>query len=334
MRVNAFAATAPKGALQPYAYQAGSLGPHDVELEITHCGLCHSDLHLIDDDWKRSSYPLVPGHEIVGIVRARGVEVTHLAVGDRAGVGWQRSACMICALCLAGCENLCAAQQATCVGNHGGMADRMCTDARFAFPIPGGIESALAAPLLCGGVTVYAPLRRHRVDATRTVGVVGVGGLGHLALAFLRALGSEIVAFSTSEDKKSEALRLGAHEFARSNDARDLRRYANRFDLVLSTAPARLDWISYLQALKPNGVLCLVGAAPGLLQLPAALLLTGQKSICGSDIGDRATIVEMLRFAERHRIVPTVETIAMSEVNHAIERLRRSEVRYRAVLRG
>jgi uncharacterized zinc-type alcohol dehydrogenase-like protein len=334
MRVNAFAATAPKGALEPFAYEAGALGPHDVELEISHCGLCHSDLHLIDDDWKRSAYPLVPGHEIVGIVRAVGAEVTHLAVGDRAGVGWQRSACLTCALCLAGHENLCATQQATCVGNHGGLADRLRGDARFAFPIPNGIESALAAPLLCGGVTVYAPLRRHRVDATRTVGVVGVGGLGHLAIAFLRALGCEIVAFSSSDDKKSEALRLGAHEFARSNDARDLRRFANRFDLVLSTAPARLDWIGYLQALKPNGVLCLVGAPPGLLQLPAALLLTGQKSICGSDIGDRATIAEMLRVAERHRIAPTVETTAMSEVNRAIERLRRNQVRYRAVLQS
>jgi uncharacterized zinc-type alcohol dehydrogenase-like protein len=334
MKVCAFAATAPRAALERFVYQASPLGPHDIELEISHCGLCHSDLHLIDDDWKCSSYPLVPGHEIVGMVRAVGTEVTQLSIGDRAGVGWQRSACLACPLCLGGRENLCTKQQATCVGHFGGMADRLRVDARFAFAIPSGIESAFAAPLLCGGVTVYAPLRRYRVDATRTIGVVGVGGLGHLAIAFLRAFGCEIVAFSSSADKRTEALRLGAHEFARSHDARDLRRYVNRFDLVLSTVPARLDWIGYVQTLKPGGVLCLVGAPPGILQLPAGLLLTGQKSICGSDIGDRATLSEMLRLAERHRIVPLVETSAMSEVNREIERLRRNEVRYRAVLQN
>jgi uncharacterized zinc-type alcohol dehydrogenase-like protein len=332
MRVSAFAALAPKAALEPFAYQAGPLGPHDVEIDISFCGLCHSDLHLIDDDWSRSAYPLVPGHEIVGTVCAIGAEVKHLRVGDRAGVGWQRSACLSCALCLDGRENLCAAQQATCVGNHGGLAERLRTDGRFAFPVPSGLESAVAAPLLCGGVTVYAPLRRYGIDATKTVGVIGLGGLGHLAIGFLRAFGCEIVAFSSSADKRDEALRMGAHEFARSTDPREIRRFANRLDFVLSTVPARLDWIGYLQALRPNGVLCLVGSPPGLLQLPAGMLLTGQKSLCGSDIGDRATIVEMLRFAERHRIAPVVETAPMSEVNREIERLRRNQVRYRAVL--
>jgi len=332
MKVQAFAAPSAKAALEPFSYEAGALGPHDVELEITHCGLCHSDLHLIDDDWKRSVYPLVPGHEIVGIVRAAGAEVTHLRPGDRAGVGWQRSACLRCPLCLDGHENLCATQEATCVGHHGGFAERLRTDGRFTFAIPGGIESAVAAPLLCGGVTVYAPLKRFGADAKKTVGVIGVGGLGHLALAFLRALGSQVIAFSSSADKKQEALAMGAHEFASSTDPRELRRHANRIDLLLSTVPVRLDWIGYLQALKPNGVLCLVGAPPGLLQFPAGPLLTGQKTVCGSDIGDRATIVEMLALAERHRIAPVIETTPMSEVNVQLDRLRRNQVRYRAVL--
>jgi uncharacterized zinc-type alcohol dehydrogenase-like protein len=334
MRIRAWAAAAAGSPLQPFTYEAAPLGPHDVELEVTVCGLCHSDLHLIDDDWKRSVYPLVPGHEVVGVVRAVGELVSHLRVGERVGAGWQRSACLGCELCVGGRENLCAAQQATCVGHHGGLGERLRTDGRFVFAIPAGLDSAAAAPLMCGGATVYAPLRRFGVDATRTVGVVGMGGLGHLAIRFLRAFGCEIVVFSSSASKRAEALALGAHEFASSTDARQIRRFANRLHLVLSTVPARLDFIGYLQALKPEGVLCLVGASPGLLQLPAAPLLTGQKMVCGSDIGDRATIAEMLRVADRHHIEPIVESCPMDEVNRAIERLRANQVRYRAVLQS
>ncbi len=329
--IASFAALAAKQALVSYEYEPAPLSSIDVEIQISHCGICHSDLHLIDNDWATSSYPLVPGHEIVGTVVAAGAESGH-AVGQRVGVGWQRSACMDCEQCRAGRENLCARQQATCVGHPGGFANRIRIDGRFAFALPASLDAAAAAPLLCGGVTVFAPLRRWGVKAGARVGVVGIGGLGHLALRFLKAMGCETTAFTSSPDKRDEALRLGASEAAASNHAGELRAQAGRFDFLLCTVPARLDWIAYLQALKPNGVLCLVGAPPGLMSFPAAQLLTGQRAICGSDIGSPGDIRAMLAFAAEHGIGAQVETMPLSEVNGAVQRVRENKARYRMVL--
>lgn len=330
--IAAWAARAAGEPLAPFSYQPAPLGADEVELEVACCGLCHSDVHLIDDAWKRSVFPLVPGHEVVGTVVARGDAVRELAVGARVGVGWQRRACFDCAECRRGRENLCARQEATCVGHHGGLGERLRIDARFAFLLPDAIESALAAPLLCGGVTVYAPLRRHGAGPGRVVGVLGVGGLGHLAIRFARALGADVVAFTSSPDKRAELMALGADEVASSVDARALRGWAGRVDLLLSTVPARLDWISVVQMLRPSGTLCLVGAAPGLLQLPSAQLITGERTICGSDIGDRATIADMLAFAAAHGVAPTIEALPIARVNDGIARLRNNQVRYRVVM--
>jgi uncharacterized zinc-type alcohol dehydrogenase-like protein len=332
--IGAFAAREKRGRLEGYSYDEGPLGPAEVEIAVSHCGLCHSDLHLIDDAWNRSRYPLVPGHEIVGTVLACGSQVRELRPGQRVGVGWQRGACLACDLCVAGQENLCPEQEATCLGHHGGMAERVRVDARFAFAVPEGLESAAAAPLLCGGITVYAPLRRFAVGPHSRVAVVGIGGLGHLALLMLRAFGCEVTAFSTSPAKREEALAMGAHHFAASQEPRSVLEHANRFDLVLSTVHARLDWTTYLRTLRPRGTLCLVGSPPGLLQLPAALLVTGERSVAGSDIGGRAQIREMLQFCARHHIAPRIEEWAMTEanVNLAVDRLRENKVRYRAVL--
>jgi len=329
--IRAHAALAATRPLEPWSYEPAPLGHDDVEIAISHCGVCHSDLHLIDDDWNRSSYPLVPGHEIVGLVTAAGAG-SALSVGQRVGVGWQRSACLACDECLGGDENLCAKQQAVCVGHPGGFAERIRTDGRFVFPLPESLESATAAPLLCGGATVFAPLLRLGVDATWSVGVVGVGGLGHLALRFARAFGCEVTAFSSRPDKRAEAQRLGAHHVSSSSDVRELRKHARRFDLLLSTAPAKLDWVAFLETLRPNGVLCLVGAPQGLMSFPPSQLLGGQRSICGSDIGSRAAIRAMLDFAARHGIAADVERLPMAEANRAVERVRRNEARYRMVL--
>jgi alcohol/geraniol dehydrogenase (NADP+) len=328
---SSFAALAPKQALVPFAYEPAQLAPADVEVEISHCGICHSDLHLIDNDWSSSTYPLVPGHEIVGTVAAVGDDCT-LAVGQRVGIGWQRSACLECAQCRAGNENLCATQQAICVGHMGGFARSIRTDGRFVFALPEALDAAAAAPLLCGGVTVFAPLRRWGIGARSRVGVIGLGGLGHLALRFLRAMGSHVTAFTSSPDKRDDALRLGADAVASSVSPREIRGMANQLDFLLCTVPARLDWVTYLQTLRPNGVLCLVGAPPGLLQIPAAQLLTGQRAICGSDIGSPAAIREMLAFAAEHGIGAQVETAPMTEVNEALQRVRDNRVRYRMVL--
>jgi uncharacterized zinc-type alcohol dehydrogenase-like protein len=331
LTISAFAALAAKEALVPHAYEPAPLGPFGVEIQISHCGICHSDLHLIDNDWSVSEYPLVPGHEIVGRVTAVGAEST-LGVGQRVGVGWQRSACLDCELCRANKENLCLQQQATCVRHHGGFAERIRTDGRFAFPLPDALDSATAAPLLCGGVTVFAPLRRWGVGNGARVGVIGIGGLGHLALRFLAAMGCETTAFTSSPDKRAEASRLGAHDVASSTVPREIQAHKNRFDFLLCTVPAKLDWITYLQALKPGGALCLVGASPGLMQFPAAQLLSGQRTVAGSDIGSRRDIREMLSFAAEHKIAAEIESAPMKDVNAALSRVRENRVRYRMVL--
>ncbi len=331
MNIGAFAALAAKEALVPHTYEAAPLGPHDIEIEISHCGVCHSDVHLIDNDWASSSYPLVPGHEIVGTISATG-DACRLSRGQRVGVGWQRSSCHDCEQCNAGNENLCARQEAICVGHMGGFAQRIRTDERFAFTLPAKLDAAAAAPLLCGGVTVFAPIRRWGVRPGARVGVIGIGGLGHLALRFLAAMGCHPTAFTSSPDKRAEATRLGAEDAVSSTNPREIRSHANRFDFLLCTVPARLDWIAYVQTLKPNGVLCLVGAPPGLMQIPAAPLLTGQRVICGSDIGSPTAIREMLTFAAEHGIGAEVETAPMTEVNSALLRVRENRVRYRMVL--
>jgi uncharacterized zinc-type alcohol dehydrogenase-like protein len=330
--IQAQAALSKGAALEAFSYEPQELGPNDIEIEISHCGLCHSDIHLIDDGWSRSKYPQVPGHEIVGSVGAMGGAIKHLELGQRVGVGWQRSACLECDLCLGGEENLCASQQATCMGHHGGLANRIRIDGRFAFALPPELDSAVAAPLLCGGVTVYSPMRRFGIGATSSVAVIGIGGLGHMAILMLRALGAEITALSTSPAKKDEALAMGAHHFASSTDPKDLRKQFGRFDLILSTVHARLDWTTYLQTLRPNGSLCLLGIPPGIVGFPPSLLITGQRSITGSDIGGRAVIREMLRFVTRHKIVPQIQRMPMSEANAGLTRLRENQVRYRLVL--
>ena len=332
MKINAYAAHEAKSPLKPFSYEAGDLGTHDIEIAITHCGICFSDIHLLDDDWKRTTYPFVPGHEIVGTVTALGSAVTELKKGQRVGVGWQRGACLECDFCLEGNDNLCQKQTAICVGHHGGFADRIRTDSRFAFTLPDSLGSAATAPLLCGGATVFAPIKRYGVSAKSKVGVIGIGGLGHMALLFLKALGCEITAFSTSESKRPEAMQMGAHDFVSSTNPKEIIKQTERFDLLLSTVHARLDWVSYIQTIRRNGVLCLVGAAPGLMQIPPGLLVGAQRTVCGSDIASRKDILAMLKFAELHRITPQIETAPMADVNQGIERLRANQVRYRMVL--
>jgi uncharacterized zinc-type alcohol dehydrogenase-like protein len=327
-----WASTKAGETLIPFTWEPTELGPDEVEIVVSHCGICHSDIHLIDNGWNTSVYPLVPGHEIVGTIAATGSAVKHLVVGQRVGVGWQRSACLTCELCLDGQDNLCARQTATCVGHHGGFAERVRTDGRYAFAIPDELDGAAAAPLLCGGTTVYAPIRRHHIDANSSVGVIGIGGLGHIAVLMLRAFGCEITAFSSSASKREEALAMGAHHFVPSTEPREIHKHGGRFHLVLSTVHARLDWTTYLKTLRPNGTLCLVGSPPGIMPIAAASLFNGQKSITASEIGDRATVAEMLRFAARHRIAPIIERMPLADVNAAIARVRRNEARYRVVL--
>lgn len=330
--INAYAALSAGAPLEPYQFAADPLGPSEIEIAISHCGMCHSDLHLIDNDWGVSSYPLVPGHEIVGVVTRIGAAVSHLSVGQRVGVGWLAGSCMNCEQCLAGNENLCRQGQPTCVGRHGGYASAVIVDARFALALPDALKSELAAPLLCAGITVFAPLKRQRLKENARVGIIGLGGLGHLALQFARAMGYSVTAFSTSANKQVEARGFGADRFVNTSVPGAFGAEASSCDFILSTVSADLTWPDYLDLLKPNGHLCIVGAAPGELRLRIFPLIEAQKSVGGSAIGSNGELAALLKFSAEHKIAPLVESFPMTDANLALERLRKNQLRYRAVL--
>jgi uncharacterized zinc-type alcohol dehydrogenase-like protein len=330
--IQGLAAHAAGAELLSFRYETGNLGSQEVEIAITHCGVCHSDLHLIANDWGMSQYPFIPGHEIVGKVAAVGKQVKHLKVGQRVGLGWQSNSCGTCEWCMKGLENLCPQSEGTCVHRHGGYADRVRANARFVLAIPDELDSENAAPLLCGGITVYNPLRTFGVNPSSRVGIVGVGGLGHMALQFARAFGAEVTAFSTSTDKEEEARALGAHNFVNSRDNKSMQEIAGRFDFILNTANADQDWGLYVQALRPTGQLCFLGVPPKPVSVQAFSLIAGNRSIAGSPIGSPSQIAEMLDVAARHGVKAKTELFPMSKANEAIDKVKKNKVRYRAVL--
>ncbi len=332
MEIPAFAAHGPGQPLERFVYQAGPPGPQDVEVQVEFCGICHSDIHLIDNDWQISQYPLVPGHEIVGRIVRKGVEVNHLEVGQRVGIGWLRGSCLHCEWCLRGEENVCTERQATCVGHYGGFARAIQVHSRFAFPLPEGLEPAAAAPLLCAGITVYSPLRQAWQGHPLRVGVIGLGGLGHLAVTFARAFGSKVTVFSSRPEKRAEAERLGAHHFLSSTDARDIRKAEGRLDLILSTVHVPLAWEAYVACLRPRGTLCMLSGLSGPLNIPAGLLMDGHRSVRGSTVGNCWMTREMLQFAAWNGIQPQIELFPASQINEAIQRVRKGAVRFRAVV--
>lgn len=332
-KINGLAAHAAGAELLPFHYEPGELGAHDVEIAITHCGICHSDVHLISNDWGVSTFPFIPGHEVIGTVKAAGAHVASLKVGERVGLGWQSNSCGVCEWCVQGKENLCAKSEGTCVGRHGGYADRVRANARFAIPIPEALASENAAPLLCGGITVYNPLREHEVSPASRVGVIGIGGLGHMAIQFAKVFGAEVTAFSSSPEKEEEALALGAHHFVNTRETRALKDVAGTFDLILNTANADMDWSIYLQALRPTGTLVFVGVTPSPVTLGHVFpLISGQRAVAGSPIGSPARIREMLDVAARHGVKAKIEAFPMAKANEAIAKVKKNKVRYRAVL--
>jgi alcohol/geraniol dehydrogenase (NADP+) len=330
--IRGYATHAAGAELLTYRYELGALGADEVDIRISHCGVCHSDLHLIDNDWGISKYPFVPGHEIVGTVTAAGSAVRHLKPGDRVGVGWQANSCGHCAWCRSGRENLCPEAQPTCVHRNGGFAEAVRVSARFAVPIPETLDSENAAPLLCAGITVYTPLRTYNVSPASRVGVIGIGGLGHLALQFATVFGAEVTAFSTSPGKEEEARSFGAHHFCNTRESKGMKALAGSLDLVISTVDAEQDWSAFVAALRPSGVLCLVGAPARPLQVPAAMLVLPAKAIAGSNTGSPLAIAEMLDVAARHGVKAQTERFPMGRVNEAVGKMRKGTVRYRAVL--
>ena len=326
--IQAFALQSPRTPLVPYSYTPAPLGPDDVEVQIEYCGICHSDLHLIEGQWP-AQYPLVPGHEIIGKVIKIGSHCKELTLGTRVGIGWQCGACLICDTCLRSKESCCPSRVRTCVDRLGGFADKIVVDHRFVYPIPVGFDPAAAAPLLCGGITVYSPLRTY-VQPPHSVAIVGIGGLGHLALQFARAFGCTVTALSTSPDKEEDARKFGAHHF---HLLRDLKLgMPPQFDFILSTVHADLDWGLLLSLLKLSGKLCCVGIPQTEIKISARQLITNNRSLCGSSTGGRYDMREMLRFAAQHNIQAQVEVMPMSKVNEALAKLKKNEARYRIVL--
>jgi len=330
--INAWAAMGAKQKLEPFSYDAGPLSADDVEVAVEHCGLCHSDISIINNEWGFSSYPVVPGHEVIGRVVAIGPNAKGVKIGDRVGIGWNAGSCQHCHQCLGGNQNLCAEAQPTIAGHYGGFADRVRTQWPWAIPIPEGLSPADAGPLLCGGITVFAPFKLFDIKPTAHVGVVGIGGLGHLGLKFANAWGCEVTAFTSTDSKADEARSFGAHNVVNSRNADDLKRMAGKLDMLLVTVNVPLDWRAMLATLRPKGRLHVVGAVLKPIPVMAFDLIMAQKSVSGSPTGSPVSIAEMLEFSKRHNVLPQTEHFPLAKVNDAIQHLVDGKARYRIVL--
>ena len=340
MRVNAYAAPAAAEPLVPTVIERRDVGPRDVLIEVTHAGICHSDIHTVNGDWGPQPFPVVPGHEIVGTVTEVGAEVTTHRVGDRVGVGCMVDSCGHCANCLGGDEQYClngmvgtyAATDRDGSTTQGGYSTHVVVDAGFVLRVPDGIDSAAAAPLLCAGITTYSPLRHWGAGPGKKVAVVGLGGLGHMGVKLAHAMGAEVTVLSQSLKKQEDGLRLGADSYFATSDPDTFSELAGRFDLIVNTVSAPIDVDAYLSLLAVGGALVNVGAPAEPLSLNVFSLIGGRRSYAGSMIGGIAETQEMLDFCAEHGIGAEVEVIAADQVNEAYERVLASDVRYRFVI--
>ncbi|MGY1738201.1 NAD(P)-dependent alcohol dehydrogenase [Geodermatophilus sp. SYSU D00684] len=340
MRVNAYAAPAAGRPLAPTTIERRDVGPRDVLVEIRYAGICHSDIHTVNGDWGPQPFPVVPGHEIVGVVAEVGADVTRHRVGDLVGVGCMVDSCGECANCRNGDEQYClAGMVATYAGTdrdgtttQGGYSTHVVVDAGFVLRVPDGIDPAAAAPLLCAGITTWSPLRRWGAGPGRRVAVVGLGGLGHMAVKLAAAMGAEVTVLSQSLKKQEDGLRLGATHYAATSDPDTFTQLAGRFDLVVNTVSAPIDVDAYLSLLAVDGALVNVGAPAEPLSLHAMSLIGGRRTYAGSMIGGIAETQEMLDFCGAHGIGAEVEVIPADRVNDAYERVLASDVRYRFVI--
>jgi alcohol dehydrogenase (NADP+) len=337
----AWAAAAADAALGPVSIERRAVGPTDVRIQILFCGVCHSDLHTVRNEWKNTVYPCVPGHEIVGRVVEAGRDVTRFKVGDMAGVGCLVDSCRSCSSCREGLEQFCekvptftynSPDPHTGRYTYGGYAEAIVVDEAFTLRISEKLNLAAVAPLLCAGITTYSPLRHWGVGPGQRVGIVGLGGLGHMGVKFAHAFGAEVTLFTTTPGKTADGLRLGASEVVVSRDAEAMAARAGRFDLILDTVSAKHDISSYLSLLKRDGKLILVGAPEEPLPVAAFALLFGRRTFAGSIIGGLPETQEMLDFCAEHGITADIELIGMAQVNDAYTRLLKSDVKYRFVI--
>ena len=337
----AYAATSATAPLTPFQFERRAVGPHDVQIEIAYCGICHSDLHPVRDEWGGSNYPMVPGHEIVGKVTAVGAHVNGFQVGDLAGVGCMVDSCRTCPSCQQHLEQFCQKGSAFTYNGtemdrktltYGGYSSSIVVDEAFTLKISPKLDLAAAAPLLCAGITTYSPLRHWKTKAGDKVGVVGLGGLGHMAVKIAAAMGAEVTMLSTSKAKEADARKLGAHHFGLTSDDATFKRLAGQFDLLIDTISAPHDYNKYLGLLRLEGAMVLLGVPPEPMPVAAGSLIFGRKVLTGSLIGGIQETQEMLDFCAEHGIVSEIELIPVQQVNEAYQRMVKNDVRYRFVL--
>jgi uncharacterized zinc-type alcohol dehydrogenase-like protein len=340
MKTNAYAAQNATNPLAPFNFQRRDVGQHDVQIEILYCGVCHSDLHTVRNEWQNTTYPCVPGHEIVGRVVKVGAHVKKFKEGDTAGVGCMVDSCRTCANCEEDLEQFCddttwtfnSADKHVGGMTFGGYSDSIVVDEAFVLQIPKNLNLAAAAPLLCAGITTYSPLRHNNVTKGQKVGVVGLGGLGHMGVKLAKAFGAHVVVFTTSSNKVEDALRLGADEVVNSKNADEMKKHLNSFHFILDTVSAQHDINAYLLLLKRDGNLTQVGVPAEPLSLNVGSLIFGRRSLSGSLIGGIKETQEMLDFCGKHNITSDIELIPIQNINQAYDRLVKSDVKYRFVI--
>ncbi|MDQ8037857.1 MAG: NAD(P)-dependent alcohol dehydrogenase [Pedobacter sp.] len=336
-----YAATSSTAPLAPFSFERRELTAADVQIEILYCGVCHSDLHQVRSEWGATPYPCVPGHEIVGRVVKVGSAVSKFKVGDMAAVGCMVDSCRQCSPCKEGeeqfCEKgmtwtYCSPDKHTGAFTLGGYSSTIVVDEAFTLKVPAGLDLAAAAPLLCAGITTYSPLKHWKVGPGQRVGVVGLGGLGHMAVKIARAMGAHVVLFTTSESKREDGLRLGAHEVVVSKNKDEMKAQRNSLNFILDTVSAAHDLNAYLSLLKLDGTMTLVGLPPQPAPVSAFQLTAKRRQLAGSSIGGIAETQEMLDFCAKHGIVSDIELIPMQQINEAYERLVKGDVKYRFVI--
>ncbi|WP_396135862.1 NAD(P)-dependent alcohol dehydrogenase [Chamaesiphon sp. VAR_69_metabat_338] len=340
MTTNAYAAQNATTPLAPFNLQRREVGPKDVQIEILYCGVCHSDLHTVRSEWQGTTYPCVPGHEIIGRVVAVGADVKKFKAGDPAGVGCMVDSCRTCVNCEADLEQFCndttftynSADKKSGGITYGGYADSIVVDEAFVLKIPPNLDLAATAPLLCAGITTYSPMHHHNVSKGQKVGIVGLGGLGHMGVKLAKALGAHVVVFTTSANKVEDALRLGADEVVNSKNADEMNKHLNSFHFILDTVSAQHDITAYLLLLGRDGNLTQVGVPPEPLSLNVGSLVFGRRSLSGSLIGGIKETQEMLDFCGEHNITADIELIPIQNINEAYDRLVKSDVKYRFVI--
>ncbi|MBU3626974.1 NAD(P)-dependent alcohol dehydrogenase [Polynucleobacter sp. JS-Safj-400b-B2] len=336
-----YAAQSDQSLLEPFKIERRKIGANDVQIAIEFCGVCHSDIHVVKNEWGGSHYPVVPGHEIIGKVTALGGDVSHLKIGQRVGVGYMGGSCQVCTSCKSGLEQYClegfspifnAPSKDVGGFTYGGYSKSIVVDKHFVLIFPMGLDPAGAAPLLCAGITTYSPLKHWGVKPGMTVGIIGLGGLGHMGVKLSHAMGAKTIMITSSKSKAADAIKLGADEVLISTDPVAMQNMNNQFDFLLNTIPGPHDYNHYMNLLKVDGNMCIVGSIGPTAELNTEAMVYGRRSIAGSLVGGIKETQEMLYFCAKHQIVSEIEMIKMDQINVAYERILKNDVKYRFVI--